>query len=322
MVRVGIAGVVHVHAPSYARCLTANEGADLVGVWDQEAASAAEFAQSAGCRSFGSLDELVASCDALVAAGTNIGHAGIIEVALAAGRHVLCEKPLAASRAELQRIEAADAAHPGQLATAFPCPYSPVFDRLVGIVRSGEIGRVLAVAATNRGKCPGGWFVERDKSGGGAMIDHTVHVADLLWRLLGARPATVAAETGNRLLGLEVEDTAHLTLGFPGGVFATLDSSWSRPGSYPTWGDVNLAVTGEAGTCQAELFGQGFGIVSDAVRHHGTGSDLDAAMVADFVCSVRESKPHLITGEDGLWASRVALAAYESAETGQAVAVA
>ncbi|MGE0002723.1 MAG: Gfo/Idh/MocA family protein [Fimbriimonadaceae bacterium] len=322
MTRVGIAGVVHVHAPSYARCLASTAGTSLTGVWDPDPAAASQFAAGVGRPAFGSLEEMVAGCDALVAAGTNIGHASVIEAGLAAGKHVLCEKPLAASSEELDRIMAADAAMPGLLGTAFSCPYSPVFNRLVGIVRGGELGKILAVAATNRGKVPGGWFMDRAKSGGGAMIDHTVHVADLLWRLLGERPSSVSAETGNGLLGLEVEDTAHLTIGFPSGVFATLDSSWSRPDSYPVWGDVNLSVTGEAGTTDVELFGQGVRSFSDKSVHLGTGSDLDAMMVADFISAVNEGRPHKITAEDGIWASRVALAAYESAACGMTVSLA
>lgn len=322
MARVGIAGVVHVHAPSYARCLAGAPGASLAGVWDPDSEAASRFAATAGCPTLGSLEELVAGCDALVAAGTNIGHASVIEVGLAAGMHVLCEKPLAASREELDRIMAAEAAMPGLLGTAFPCPYSPIFNRLVGISRGGELGKILAVAATNRGKCPGGWFVDQAKSGGGAMIDHTVHVVDLLWRLLGERPISVSAETGNGLLGLDVEDTAHLTIGFPSGVFATLDSSWSRPDSYPVWGDVNLSVTGEAGTTDVELFGQGIRSFSDESVHLGTGSDLDAMMVSDFIAAVHERRPHKITAEDGIWASRVALAAYESAASGMTVSLA
>ncbi|MCC6404437.1 MAG: Gfo/Idh/MocA family oxidoreductase [Fimbriimonadaceae bacterium] len=316
MVRVGIAGVVHVHAPSYARCLEQSGGAELSGVWDPDADAAARFAGEHGCAAFDSLEELTTDCDAMVAAGTNIGHASIIEAVLAAGKPVLCEKPLAASAEETSRIAAADAQAPGLLGTAFPCPFSPVFHRMVEMVRSGEIGRVLSVSATNRGKCPGGWFVKKEESGGGAMIDHTVHVADLLWRLLGERPTSVSAETGDRLLGLDVEDTAHLTLGFPSGVFATLDSSWSRPKDYPVWGDVNLSIVGEHGTCDVELFGQGLRVYQGGAAHIGTGSDLDAAMVAEFVASVKERKPFRISGEDGICASRVALAAYESAATG------
>lgn len=322
MLRVGLAGSAHVHAPGYVRCVAEAEGAAWCAVWDpdpQEAAKAALLAEAPAVRS---LEELVASCDAVVAAGTNLGHADVVEAALSAGRPVLCEKPLAASRGELERIEAADAARPGLLMTAFPCPFSPAFRRLQAVVASGEVGAVVAACSTNRGMCPGGWFVDPARSGGGAMMDHTVHVADLLARLFGGPPASVAASVGSNRLGLEVEDTAMLTLAWPGGVAATLDASWSRPEGFRTWGDVTLTVVGSGGTIEADLFGQGYALFDGQARHRWTGSDLDRAMVGEFLAAVREQRPPSPSAADGLAASRVALSAYESARSGQPVAIA
>jgi myo-inositol 2-dehydrogenase/D-chiro-inositol 1-dehydrogenase len=309
--RVGLAGVAHVHAPGYVRCLQAQDGAEVAGVWDPDPAAVAPFAHLGQADS---LERLLDGCDAVVLAGTNVGHAAILAAAAARGLPCLCEKPVAATPAELAAIEALEGL--GRCMAAFPCPFSPVFHRLVETVRAGGVGEVVAVCGTNRGKCPGGWFTDPALSGGGAMVDHTVHVADLLVRLLGARPSWVSAATGSNRLGLGVEDTAMVTLGMPGGVFATIDASWSRPDSYPVWGDVTLAVTGSEGAVEADLFGQGPTVWSPSPRKSSTTSDLDMAMVGEFLSSVREGRPPSVTLEDGLAASRTMLAAYQSAARG------
>ena len=157
------------------------------------------------------------------------------------------------------------------------------------------------------------------------MIDHTVHVADLLRVLLKAEPTSVQAFTGSNVYGQSWEDTAMLTLEFPNGVFATLDSSWSRPKSYKTWGDVTMNVVGERGVIELNMFSQAFDIYSDETPSHrisGYGSDLDAALIADFVRCILQDRPIPITADDGWKAVQVALAGYESARTGKPVALA
>jgi predicted dehydrogenase len=247
-----------------------------------------------------------------VVAGENLRHGEVIEACAGAGVHVLCEKPLAASWEEHDRIAALVTAQSPVVATAFPCPHSPVFQSLLAKVQAGEIGTVLALSGTNRGQCPMGWFVDRSLSGGGAMIDHTAHLADLFWRLLGEEPSAVWASVGDAMLGLDCEDTAHLLLRYRSGVFATIDSSWSRPRNYDTWGDVTLRVVGEDGVVEADLFGQGVRALTDQWRLCETGSGLDGPMVEDFLEAVLGGKPPMATAEDGLRASRVALHGYQS----------
>jgi predicted dehydrogenase len=210
-----------------------------------------------------------------------------------------------------------------KLMTAFPCRYSPAFQRLKEKVAGGEIGSIAAISATNRGRCPFDWFVDKSRSGGGAMIDHTVHVADLLRDLLKSEVVKVQAQTGNNMYGKDWEDTAMLTLEFENGIFATLDSSWSRPKSYKTWGDVTMNVVGEKGVIELDMFGQSVDMHQDSSMQHTVasfGSDLDGPLVADFVNCVQNDMPPPITGFDGLQAARVAMAGYKSTETGEAVA--
>jgi predicted dehydrogenase len=309
--RIGILSTAHMHAFGYAHGLKNHPDAELVGVWDDDSARGAEFAKRFDTRHFTDRSELLAACDAVVITSENKKHLENAEAALAAGKPMLCEKPLVTSHEEAARMR--EIAASVMLMTAFPCRFSPAYQRLKARVAAGDIGRVLAIDATNHGSCPFGWFVETDKSGGGAMIDHTVHVADLLRDLLGEDPTTVYAQTANRIFGQEWDDTAMLHLTYPSGVFACIDASWSRPGSYKTWGDVKMAVTGEKGVIELDMFSQGFDYYPKDGRHGlaGYGSDLDALLVASFLTALETGAPE-VTAEDGIAASMVAIRGYES----------
>lgn len=317
-VRLGFLGIAHMHALGYGDALYwLRPRVDKhVGVWDQDAARAGKFANSRRCVTYKGPEALLADVDAVIITSENARHAEYAEMAAQKGKHILCEKPIATSEEDGQRILKAVEASGIKFMTAFPCRYSPAFQKLRQRVEEGDIGDIAAVCATNRGRCPFEWFVEKDKSGGGAMIDHVVHVADLLRVLLMSEPKRVMAQTGNNMYGKDWEDTAMLTIEFESGVFASLDSSWSRPKSYKTWGDVTMNVVGEKGVIELDMFGQSIDLHQDATMQHMVawyGSDLDRALVSDFISCIEEDRAPAITAHDGLQAARVAFAGYRSA---------
>jgi predicted dehydrogenase len=323
-VRIGILTAAHVHTGSYVHCLKKNPDAELVGLWDDDLERGEAYAEKNGLAFQRSLDELLAMVDGVVVTSENLRHAEFIEAASAKGKHVLCETPLAASDEEEGRIRKAVESSGIKLMTAFPCRYSPAFQRLVDRVKAGEIGAIKAICATNRGTCPGGWFIEPAKSGGGAMIDHVVHVADLLRTLLGEEPSRVQAQIGSNMYGMDWDDTAMVTIEFPSGIFATLDSSWSRPAGYKTWGDVTMNVVGELGVIELDMFGPAVDVYSNDGKSHvsaGYASDMDYLMINEFVQAILADRPPKIGLHDGLQAARVAIKGYESARLGQPVAV-
>jgi len=320
MLRVGILSTAHMHVWSYVHALRAHPDAEIVGVWDDEVERGEVFAQKTGLPFVGYMDDLLNDVDAVIITSHNTGHAELAVKAAQAGKHILCEKPLAVTEADCQRmIEAAEAAGV-HLMTAFPCRFSPAFKRLLERVKSGEIGAIKGICATNHGRCPFDWFVEKDKSGGGAMIDHVVHVSDLLRALLGEDPIRVQAQTGNNMYGQDWEDTAMLTLEYASGVFATLDSSWSRPKSFKTWGDVTMNVVGENGVIELDMFGPSVDLYTEKHVGAGYGSDMDSLMVDAFVRACLEGTPVPATGNDGLAAARVAIWGYQSAAASQPMA--
>ncbi len=325
--QIGILSFAHMHAASYASALAAHPGATLAGIADPDAARGQAMAARFGTAFFESDDALLErSLDGVIVTSENVHHRALVEKAVAAGvKTILCEKPLATTLEDARAMTKLCTQNDVRLATAFPCRYAPAFGRLRARVQAGAIGEVLAIRGTNRGSMPGGWFTDRALSGGGAVIDHTVHVADLNRVLLGREATEVCAEIGSGFYHQNWDDTGFLTIKYDGGVFATLDTSWSRPKTYPTWGDVTMQVVGTGGVLDLDMVAQNLVHYDDAAgrvcwAHWGSG--MDAGLVADFLrLCAGEDAPDLATGEDGLRALAVALAAYRSAETGQPVGV-
>ncbi|UUZ86205.1 hypothetical protein LJK88_24020 [Paenibacillus sp. P26] len=151
----------------------------------------------------------------------------------------------------------------------------------------------------------------------GAVMDHTVHVVDLLRWIMGSEVREVFAEAGNLISEHPIDDCGIVTMEFVNGVFATLDCSWSRNKAFPTWGDVTLEFVGTAGTLSVNTFNQKLNVYTDdkGYKHHYWGDDMDLGLIEDFVASLRGNKKQAsITGEDGLRAVEVAIAAYKAAE--------
>ena len=322
--RMGLWSLAHMHAYSYLAALQEREDVELVGLADEDSERGARAAAERGIPFYPDPDDLLARVDALVITSANADHRAMAERAAEAGVSVLLEKPIATTYEDGQAIVEAFERAGRALAIAFPCPFSPAFQGLLDTVREGRLGRLLAMRTTNRGAMPGGFFIQLERSGGGAVIDHTVHVADLLRRLTGAEPTRVYAEVGHGLYHQEWDDSGLLSIDMSDGSVATLDCSWSRPRSYPTWGDVTLHVIGEEGTADADLFSQHlhyYPAEEAKPRWLGWGSDVDALMIDDFVAAVSEGRPPRSSGEDGLRSLEVALAAYVSAGVGRAVEV-
>lgn len=326
MVRVGILSFAHMHAFSYASAFASRTDAELVGIWDDDSERGSAAGKQFNAPYLSDLRKLLSlNLDAVIITSENANHRKLTELAVEAGvKAILCEKPIATNSTDAAAMVDLCEKRGVVLATAFPCRYSPSFEKLVDSYRSGALGEILGIRATNHGVCPFGWFVETEKSGGGAVIDHTVHVADLSRVLLQKEAVEVYAETGNNMYHQSWEDTGFLTITYKDGPFTTLDSSWSRPKkSFPTWGDVTLEVVGTAGVAQIDLFGQAFNRYDEATGRHrmvAWGSDIDNGLVSDFLRAAKgEPTPRLATGKDGQQALAIALAAYESAKSHQPV---
>lgn len=231
-VRLGLASFAHHHAEFWAEAIATEPRARLVGVWDDDRARGRAAAGRHGVPYFSELEALLGECDAIGVTCETTRHASVVEQAAAAGVHILCEKPLAATLEDCDRIERAVAAAGVSFMQNFPKRFDPVNQELLAWIRRGDLGRITLVRV--RHGHPHGtdphfqrqWFTDPTLSGGGALLDEGVHAADLLLWLLGA-PVEVTAATSHAALGLRVEDTAAAVFTFPDGALAEVTTSWA-----------------------------------------------------------------------------------------------
>ncbi|MFN8377558.1 MAG: Gfo/Idh/MocA family oxidoreductase [Anaerolineae bacterium] len=327
--RIGILSVAHLHAEAYVDNLKHSPGVELIGIADDDTERASRFAASHHVQAYGSVAELLTDQpDGVVICSENSRHAPLVRAAAEAGVHILCEKPLATTLEDAREMVDACARAGAHLMTAFPMRFSPPIRQVKDLLDAGSLGRVYGINGTNQGECPKhlrSWFVDPELAGGGAVMDHTVHLADLLRWMLKSEIIEVYAQHNHILYAEEapdVETGGLLLLTFADGTFASIDCSWSKPAYYPTWGGLAMDWVAEKGFVRVDAFRQVMPVYThDAGRARWAfwGSDLNQAMVDEFAASIRENRPPLITGEDGLKALEIVLAAYRSAQAGEPV---
>ena len=110
-------------------------------------------------------------------------------------------------------------------------------------------------------------------------------------------------------------------LTFRNGVFASIDCSWSRPPSWPTWGGLAFEMVTDRGAVLVDAFSQNLAVYSRDRKPAWQywGSDANQAMVEEFASAIRENRAPRVTGMDGFRALEAVLAAYELDRTGQPV---
>lgn len=323
--RFAILSFAHIHAWSYARVLKELEEAELVAIYDDDPGRLRKAAETYGVKdAYSDYRQLLKREDveAVVIASENAKHAELAVAAAEAGKHMIVEKPLATTLEDAEgMIRAAERAGV-KLQQAFVMRYHDATVAVKRMIEEGVVGKVLAITTTNHGKFPGLWFDDPKLAGGGAVIDHTVHTADLMRWYTGDEVDEVYAIIGRNIRPqLRSEDCALISLKFKGGVVGSIDCSWSRHEGWPIWGDVYLAVYGTNGFIVVDAFRSCINLVvnGEPLTWHYFGPDADRNMIRDFVCAVIEDRAPRATGYDGYKALEVALASYESSRRGSPV---
>lgn len=323
---VAIIGCAHTsHAWAYARALVHSANAHLVGVFDSDPALAGSINRDFGVP-FRLAHELVSSpdVDAVVVCSATVEHRALVELAASNGCHVLCEKPVATTLEDARAMIAACHDAEVQLHLAFVTRFLPLIQEVRVALQAGEVGDVIAVVAGNRGRPPlaptyPDWITDPVQAGGGALLDHSVHLTDVIRHLTGREVVRVAAEVDALMWDCGIDDVALMSLVFDNGMVASIDPSWSIPADNPWDYDFFLRVLGTKGSLAVNDLGSSLQLVS---RRYGAGLrlvpfgvDADALMIDAFLASIRsgELQPPCADGEDGLRSLEVALAGYAAA---------
>lgn len=324
----GIVGLGGVAGGQIAPAIETLANSSLVGVVSREPAKAAAFAEQHGAlRAPKDYDSLLAdpAVDAVYIATPNSLHAEQVIAAARAGKHVLCDKPLASDGADAERVVAECEAAGVRLGITFQTRNHEGMTEIRQLVGDGEIGQVVVVQIE---MSPGrtllkGWRTDPSLAGLGVMNNVGVHAYDLARYLLGAEILEVSAMVSSEE-GFDLDTTALSLLRMANGALAYVNVNQTVPNHQPdlviygSTGRVigrNITRPGLAGTI--EITGRGgrqeLSVSSTAAYQTTVGN------FAEAVLSGREPSP---SGSDGLESVRVTDALARSAREGRTVRVA
>lgn len=351
MLRIGIIGtgnISHCHMTGYTKLVKEGK-AELVACCDIDAEKVRAYAEKYGfARTYTDCHEMMEkeTLDCVSVCTWNAAHKECTIAALRGGANVLCEKPMAMNTREAEEMLAAAKESGKLLQIGFVRRFGEDADAVRKMVADGTFGDIYYAKATylRQNGCPGGWFGDKEFSGGGPLIDLGVHVIDLT-RYLAGCPKPIAAfgvtynNLGpNRASGgpkawesgganahpYTVEDLCSAMVTFEGGLTLSVEASF------------NLNINGDVGDVQ--LFGTKAGTslgkmdvlaVKDGKfvnftpegEHSFRFGPAFIDEVCGFVDAVQGNSPCRAPAEDGVALMKIIDAIYESAKTGKSVAI-
>lgn len=329
MLNVALLGAGRI-AGVHATAISSHPGSTLVAIADINTAAAEKLAAQYGATAR-SIDAILAdaSINAVLIATSTDTHSDLIERATAAGKAVLCEKPVDLSLARAQACQKAVASHGRPVMIGFNRRFDPNFAALKAAVDAGEIGKPELLSITSFDPAPPP--VAYIKVSGGLFRDMMIHDFDMANFIMGAAPETVTA-VGSAIVDPEIGaagdvDTAVVTLTYADGRIAVIKNSRRAVYGY----DQRLELLGSAGLLQAQNMLENTVVKSTTAGVTGakpTYFFLErympayAAEWAAFVHAVDVGDAVPVTLADGVAALAMAEAATVSLETGNPVKVA
>lgn len=321
----GLIGASTIASQYMIDAIRAQANNEIVWVYSTTSERAAEFAASHQIpQSFDDLDLALSdsSIDAVYISSTNEKHLSQAMMAIEAGKHVICEKPLAMEAKDAAAmVRAAEEA--GRIfATNHHLRCSGSHQAIKNIITAGQIGDVLSLRIFHAVHLPAhlqGWRINDAAAGGGVIPDITVHDADVTRFLLDEDPIEVVAQMAASGMGEGVEDSAMSVWRMPSGAMVMTHESFTHP-----FAGSGLEVHGTKGSVFASgvMTQQPVGsiaLVNEAGRQNISFSNHNLYVygVGRFVDAVAGKGTPAATGPDGVKSLAVALAVRKAAATGQ-----
>ena len=318
--RVGLIGagnISRVHAPAW-RSLDAD-----VSVYSLHGAD--DLAQAHGLRPVGSLDELWEKVDVVDIVAPTHTHADLALAAIARGKHVVCEKPLARTTAAAEEVVSAARTAGVGLFPAHVVRYFPAYARAHAAVTAGKIGRIAVCRFRRMSAAPrADWFFDEEASGG-IVLDQMIHDLDQAEWFAGPAVSVFARSvTRTDAHGVRAA-SATVTLTHGSGAISQCYGVWGHPG-LPFSSSFDIA--GDRGVLRHDSARQDSTRVHVAEQQAGgylppgdvTTSPYTAEIV-DFAAAISTNSQAQVTGTDGARAVQVAEAVLASIRTGEQVQI-
>lgn len=325
----------HRHLPEYA----GNKQVEIVAVCDIVEERVNEFAKLYEAKPYTSYEELLANpeIDAVSVCTPNYLHAPISIAALKAGKHVLCEKPMATSKEDGEEMIKAAEASGKKLMIAHNQRFVPSHQKARELIEQGELGKIYSFRTAFGHGGPEGWsadgkdswFFKKEEAFIGAMGDLGVHKTDLLRYILGEEFVEVGAfvETSAKE-NADVDDTAVCVLKTESGIIGTLAASWSyvakEDNSTIIYGENAIARLLDDPVNSLILQYKNGAVVKyelGGIQTNDSGGQTSTQVIDKFVKSIVENGESPVSGAEGLKSLQVVLAALESNETKKIVRI-
>ena len=343
MLKVGIIGCGSIARLRHAMEYSENPNTELTALYSTRAERAGAIASEYGGKAYGSIEELLQSdVDAVSVCTSNHTHASITIDALRAGKHVLCEKPMATTLEDCHKMIEAAEKYGKKLMIAFYQRLTEAHARAKQILDSGELGELITFTTIfghagpemwSADKGNHTWFFKKDAAAFGAIADLGVHKIDLIRWLVGSEVEQVSAfvrtldkkdETG-KLIG--VDDNSICLLGFKNGVIGSLAVSWTNYAQERNSTVLNckngVMKIYEHPEYPIEVqFKDGEKAYYKLAGIHSNEAKLPNCGVIDmFVDAILEDKEPLFSGKEALKTMEVVFAAMESEKTGNVIRI-
>lgn len=311
MIRWGIIGTGDVAERKGGPALYQVERSSLVAVTNRTLARAEKFAKNHGGPTVhASAEELLADAevDAVYIATPPDSHAELTVLAAQAGKHVLCEKPMAMSVEEGNRMIEACNANNVSLSIAFYRREFPVVRKMKSLLDSGAIGRPLSISAQTYAKFfsrdANPWRLNKEVSGGGFLMDMGTHRFDLFTHFFG-RPTQVSGYATNQTLAQPVDDAATVSLKYADDVLGTASFQWNSPVERDS-----LTIVGTEGILSTDSLSSRGELTLETIR--GTESwslpssaPVHLGLVEKIVAHLLDGGPNPCSGEAGIVATEI-----------------
>src|SRR6266550_1303228 len=237
-----------------------------------------------------------------------------------AGKHVLCEKPMALNAAECDEMLVSCGANNIRLGVSYYRHFYPIVARIKSLLDSGEIGQpVLAQINAFEWFNPEddearAWLLKKGLAGGGPLFDFGCHRIEVLAHIFG-RITKVAALTANVLFDREVEDTATASFQFEGGACGVLTVTHAEREPQDS-----LDIFGSQGSISVPVLNEGrMRVRNEEGEHwesHPPAANLHEPLIADFVQAVLANQMPTVSGEIGRMVAKIEEAIYRHAPVG------
>ncbi|HEV2828056.1 MAG TPA: Gfo/Idh/MocA family oxidoreductase [Pyrinomonadaceae bacterium] len=302
----GLIGCGDIARRRVAPALRDAECSELIAVSRARSELAASFARDFGAkRWYADWRDLLKDdeIDAVYIATPVHLHAEQAIAAAEAGKHVLCEKPMAMNVGECERMIDAARSQGIKLSVAYYRHFYPVVERIKEIIKSGEIGVPVLAQLEAFGSFnpvagdPRSWFLKKQLAGGGPMFDFGCHRIEVLLNIFGPI-SKVKALIANTVFDREVEDTAAALFRFTRGVCAVLSVSHAIAEAKDT-----INIFGSLGSLHVSVLNQGkmqvIGKSGERYEALAPAANLHAPLIDDFITAVLRNREPRVSGETG-----------------------